>query len=99
MFCHYVSLPVAALVDLCWNETADIQGYGRVGQRFVNLTACKTECLKHPTCVAIDWQLTNATTTDVDNNCWIRESTATRQVPDDKRGNITHYELDRQCAS
>jgi len=83
--------PIAVVLNAdCWDKTSDVHGFGGTPHNVTTLTECQAVCVSNLTCVAIDWQPTNAP-----NTCWILTSTVTGDTM--HIGVIDHYELYRDC--
>ena len=74
----------------CWAGTQDIHGFGGIPHNFTTLDECQAFCFHNTTCVAIDWEPSNAP-----KSCWILASTDTGDTTEDRV--ITHYELNQTC--
>jgi len=74
----------------CWTQTKDIHGFGGDEHNITTVGECQRACINNITCVAIDWEPSNAGKT-----CWILTGTVTRETQ--HPGDITHYELNRTC--
>jgi len=74
----------------CWNGTKDVHGFDGVSHNLNSLDQCTAKCIAISSCVAIDWQPSNAGKT-----CWTLTFTLTREAI--QLGVITHYELNRSC--
>jgi len=70
----------------------DVHGFGGMFRDFPTLGECQAACEKDNTCVAIDWEPSNA-----GKSCWFLTSTATGRTL--HLGVIIHYQLDRACLS
>ena len=77
---------------VCWTRTEDAHGYFGTPLKFSTVEECLAACIKDSTCVAIDWEPSNAGQT-----CWILAMTFTRSTM--TKGVIVHYELHRDCPS
>jgi len=85
IFCIAVNLD-------CWTETKNVHGPSGTPRSFTTLEECQAACINSSTCVAIDWEPSNA-----GNTCWILTSTLIKDTT--RTGVITHYELRRPCPS
>jgi len=88
-----ISLPIFYCIVLnsdCWKATDDFHGFGGAPLDLSTLSKCQAACIDDESCVAIDWEPSNAGET-----CWILKSTVIRTTLN--RGVITHYELNRTC--
>jgi len=81
-----------ALNSECWTQTEDVHGLGGVSQGLTTVFECQAACISDITCVAVDWEPTNA-----GQSCWILTSAVIRNTT--TTGVITHYELHRVCPS
>jgi len=75
----------------CWRGTDDIHGFFGIPHNLTTLAECQAACINSNTCVAIDWEPSNAGKT-----CWIL--TLPYTGPTLHTGVITHYKLNRTCA-
>jgi len=75
----------------CWARTNDIHGFWGIPHNLASLAECQAACIKSKTCVAIDWEPSNAGKT-----CWILTLPYTGPTLD--IGVITHYELNQVCS-
>ena len=80
------------MITECWSQMIDVHGFGGMFRDFPTLGECQAACEKDNTCVAIDWEPSNA-----GKSCWFLTSTATGRTL--HRGVIIHYQLDRACLS
>jgi len=80
------------LISGCWIEISDVHGLGGISHTSTTLEECKAACINNNTCVAIDWEPSNA-----EWSCWIL--TSIYILPTTQTGVITHYQLDRACLS
>ena len=79
-----------AVYIVCWTRTEDVHGYYGTPLEFSTVEECLAACIKDSTCVAIDWEPTNAD----GQTCWILAMTFTRNTT--TTGVIVHYER-RDC--
>ena len=75
----------------CWTATEDVHGYGGVAHSLTTVHQCQTACINDVTCLAIDWEPSNA----AGKTCWILRMADVR--PTTKTAVITHYQLQRNC--
>jgi len=88
--CFWVHLLCCiALNSDCWSKKEDTHGVYGVAHD-LTLNQCFEACINDITCVAIDWEPSNAGKT-----CWIL--TLTYEMPTTEIGVITHYILSRSC--
>ena len=76
----------------CWTQTNDVHGFGGVAHNFTTVEQCQSACVDDKTCVAVDWEPSNAA-----KSCWIQ--TWAVVGPTSTPGIITHYELNRAFLS
>ena len=76
----------------CWTQTNDVHGLGGIPHNFTTLAECQAECINDDTCVAIDWEPSNA-----EKSCWLL--TLSYTVPTIIPDVITHYALYHDCPS
>jgi len=74
----------------CWTGTKDVHGFGGVSHDLTSLDQCTAKCISISSCVAIDWQPSNA-----DKTCWTLTFTFTRETT--RPGVITHYAFNVSC--
>jgi len=76
---------------VCWTRTNDVHGFNGIPHNITTLEECQAACIEMNTCVAIDWEPSNA----AGMTCWVVRWRYTRNTT--KTGVIVHYELHRPC--
>jgi len=106
-YCHLTDFSVTTIINgatfccvyfalrldlVCWTPTNDVHGFTDISHNFATLEECQVACIDMKTCVAVDWQPTNAQ----GETCWILTSKNTRSTTE--RGVVVHYEIHRYCS-
>ena len=88
---HVIFFYFNALITECWERKDDVHGFLGIPHNLASLAECQAACIDSKTCVAIDWEPSNAGKT-----CWIL--TLPYTGPTLHTGVISHYELNPVCS-